>query len=230
MKLSKEALTNLTHGSIYNIEKDGYIVYYHCIQKQIDHLEKVDKFLFDRVVSSASITIEFDTDATSFSFDYRLFSIGSLDSIDIYVNNEPFKFVSLEKYVGPGTVEITLPEGKKRVVVYLPCDSESGVKNFCINGTFESVKKRKETILCYGDSITQGYGSYKTSITYINVLAKNLDVEVVNQGIGGYWFDEEYICPIGETNPDKILVSLGANQLWSPDKYDRIDKFFVNLI
>ena len=30
-------------------------------------------------------------------------------------------------------------------------------------------------------------------------------------------------------NPDKILISLGTNQLWSLDKYERIDKFFNNL-
>lgn len=227
--LLKRKIKELVHGSIYNIEKDGYVVYYHCKQEQIDHLEQVDKFLFDRVVSSASITIEFDTTATSFSFDYKLFNIGSLDTIDIYVNGKLYKCVSLESYVGPTKLSVELPEGNKRVVIYLPCDSETGIRDLCINGSFQKVDKRNETVLCYGDSITQGYGSYKTSITYINVLARELNVEVINQGIGGYWFDEDYIYPIGKTKPDKILISLGTNQLWSLDRYERIDKFFNNL-
>ena len=229
MKLTNEQLTKLVHGAIYNVKKENdYMLYYRCNQEQINHLEKVDKFLYDRTFFHASVTIEFDTDATSFSFKYKVLSVGSLDSFDVYVDGIPCQFLTLEDD-GEKVVEVMLPEGDKRVVIYLPCDSEAGIKEFVINGNFKEVSKRKETVLCYGDSITHGYGSLKSSITYINVCGRRLDWEIVNQGIGGYWFDEEYICPIGDSNPDKILVSLGTNQIWSNDKYDRIIKFFHRL-
>lgn len=230
MKLLNKTLTTLIHGSIYNVKKDkGYMLYYRCNQEQIDHLDKVEKFLYDRTFFQASVTVEFDTDALSFSFDYKIFSVGSFDSFDIYVDGVPYKFVTLENHIKQATVEVELPEGMKRVVMYLPCDSEVGIKDFTINGKFKKIPNRKETVLCYGDSITHGYGSLKSSLTYINVAARELEWEVVNQGIGGYWFDEDYVTSIGDTNPDKILVSLGTNQLWSTDKYERIDKFFDRL-
>ena len=229
MILTNEKLTKLVHGSIYNVKKENdYMLYYRCNQEQIDHLEKVDKFLYDRTFFHASVTIEFDTNATSFSFKYKVFSVGSLDSFDVYVDGIPYKFISLNDD-GEQIVEVVLPEGEKRVVLYFPCDSEAGIKEFAINGDFKNVPRRKETVLCYGDSITHGYGSLKSSITYINACGRKLDWEIINQGIGGYWFDEEYICQTGDSDPDKILVSLGTNQLWSSDKYDRITKFFHRL-
>ena len=230
MKLGNKTLTRLVHGSIYNEKKqNGYMVYYRCLKEQMNHLEGVDKFLYDRALFQASVTIEFDTDASSFSFNYKVFNIGSFDSFDVYVDGVPYQFISLLSYIKEATIEVKLPEGKKRVVMYLPCDAEVGIKDFTIDGNFKNVGKRKTTLLCYGDSITHGYGSLKSSITYVNTLVKELGFEVVNQGIGGYWFDENYIYSIGETNPDKILISLGTNQLWSEDKYDRIDKFFYRL-
>ena len=230
MKLSNNALTKLIHGSIYNVKKqNGYMLYYRCLQEQFDYLVNIDKFLFDRAFFQASVTVEFDTVATSFSFDYKIFNIGSFDSFDVYIDGVPYQFIELERQIKQATVEVILPEGKKRVVMYLPCDSEVGIKDLIINGEYKKVNKRKETVLCYGDSITHGYGSLKSSMTYINTAARELGWEVVNQGIGGYWFDENYIYPIGETNPNKILISLGTNQLWSADKYERIDKFFTKL-
>ena len=70
---------------------------------------------------------------------------------------------------------------------------------------------------------------YHIPQTYINVMNRTMKYNVINQALGGYWFDEEYIVTMDGVCPDKILVSLGTNQLWSSDKYDRIDKFFVNL-
>lgn len=230
MKLSNKTLSKLVHGSIYNLKKDkGYMLYYRCNQEQMNHLEKVDKFLYDRSFFQASVTIEFETNANSFSFDYKVFNVGSFDSFDIYVDGVPYKFIQLERFIKQATVEVQLPKGNKRVVVYLPCDSEVGIKDLVIEGKWKKISDKRELVLCYGDSITHGYGSLKSSLTYINALSRELKWDVINQGIGGYWFDENYIYPIGNENPDRILISLGTNQLWSNDKYERIEKFFQKL-
>lgn len=230
MQLTNNELTSLVHGFIYNAQKDdGYNLYYRCLPEQINHLEKVDKFLYDRSFFQASVTVEFETNATDIRFDYKIFNVGALDSFDIYINGEPYQFISLVSDIKQDTINVRLPEGHKCVTIYLPCDAETGIKNFNINGNWESIPNKKETFLCYGDSITHGYGSLKASITYINTLKRELNCEVLNLGIGGYWFDENYVLPMNDLKPDKILVALGTNQLWSTDKYERIDKFFLKL-
>lgn len=230
MKISNQTLTKLVHGAVQNVSKGkGYVVYYRCTDEQINHLKEVDSFLYDRTFFSASITIEFSTDATSFGFDHKIFSVGSLDSYDVYVNGTPYDFISLEENKDKSSIEIKLPEGHKNVVLYLPCDSEVGIKNFHIDGKWKKIPRRKENMICYGDSITQGYGSLIASLTYINAMNRQLNYEIVNHGIGGYWFDEGMIVNIDNFYPDKIVISLGTNQLWSSDKYERINKFFDKL-
>ena len=228
MKLTNLSLTKLVHGSIYSIRKDEYMLYYRCTKEQIDYLQKVDDFLFVRSLFHASVTIEFDTDASSLSFDYKIFNIGSYDSFDVYINGVAHQFISLKSEIQQDRIEIELPKGNKRVVIYLPCDGEVGIKNFVINGKYKKINNRK-TLLCYGESITHGYGSLKSSLTYVNVVKRKLGLDIVNQGIGGYYFDENYIVPINGYKIDNILISLGTNQLWSNDKYERISKFFSKL-
>ena len=227
MKICNRTLASLVRGSIYNLKKDnGYMMFYRCNQQQMDYLEKVDSFLYDRTFFQSSVTLEFETNATSFSLNYKVFNVGSFDSFDVYVNGTPYKFIQLERHIKQAVLEVLLPEGDKYVVVYLPCDSQVGIKDLVIDGEWKKHKVKRDLVLCYGDSITNGYGSLKSSITYINVLSRELGIDVVNQGIGGYWFDENYVCSIGNVKPDKILVSLGTNQLWSTDKYERINNFF----
>ena len=230
MKLSNNTLTNLVHGAVYNKTVDkGYVVYYRCNKEQMEYLKLLNTFLYERTLFSASITIEFFTDADSFSFDYKCFTIGSKDSFDVYVGEMLYKLISLDEVPEKGSIKVTLPKGNKRVVLYLPADLEVGIKNFQIDGKWKKIPKRKETLLCYGDSITHGYGSMKSSLTYINVMNRTMKYNVINQALGGYWFDENYIVPIEGVSPNKILISLGTNQLWSSDKYERIDRFFAQL-
>ena len=76
MKITNNELFDLVHGSIHKgVKDDGYNIFYRCNQEQIDHLKKVDTFLYDRALFQASVTIEFDTNASSFSFDYKTFTM-----------------------------------------------------------------------------------------------------------------------------------------------------------
>ena len=228
MQISKQTLNEFIHGSVYNEEKDDYILFYRCTKGQIDYLEKVNEFFYDRTKFQASVTLEFDTDATIVSFDYKIFNIGSLDSFDIYVDGIAYQFIQLTNEPNESTIKVELPEGKKNIVIYLPCDSEIGIKDLCINGNLELPTVNKELVLCYGDSITNGFGSFRSSVIYLNVAARKLGWDVVNQGIGGYYFDEKYIYPINKT-PDKILVAFGTNQILWNDITGNIEKFFERI-
>jgi lysophospholipase L1-like esterase len=66
--------------------------------------------------------------------------------------------------------------------------------------------------MCFGDSITQGYIAKFASLSYVNQTARALNAEVVNQGIGGYVFNEAVIDDsILSYKPDIITVAYGTN-------------------
>ena len=226
--ISNQQVLQLIHGCVESKEIGEYIAFYHCNSYQIKHTA-FDDFLHVRAPFSTSVTLEFYTDATKFGFDVKKVYIGSNDTFDLYIDNVAYEFRELETIADGDSVEFTLPAGNKRILLYFPNDSELLFKNFWIEGNYEPVLPRTKTMVCYGDSITNGYGSFRSSLTYVHVMNRQMHFNIYNHGIGGYWYDENFISPTKSIEPDYILVSLGTNQIRSDDRFDRIDKFYKNL-
>ena len=68
MKLSNKTLSSLVHGVYSCGEKEGYLTFNHYTEEQLDYL-KFSDFFYPRAQASSSVTIEFETDAESISFD-----------------------------------------------------------------------------------------------------------------------------------------------------------------
>ena len=225
MKLSHISIKKLLHGALRVEKKKSWTVFYHFTAEQQKMFEGKDKFWYDRTFLSSSITLEFKTDANFFSFDYALVNKYSNDSIDVWVNGTLYKAFDLEKITKKGKLEIALEEGEKTVCVYFPIDSEVHIKNLIILGKYRSVKKG-DKILWVGDSITQGYGTNLTSLSYVNVANRKLNCEVLNQGIGGYIYDADLIEKLPDFTPDKIIVSFGTNHYKAEDFKSRVIAFY----
>ena len=127
-----------------------------------------------------------------------------------------------------------LPEGQHRVTVYFPWSAQTVVSEVHLSDGASIIPvKKKCKLLCFGDSITQGYTSRYTSLSYVNQTARALDAEVVNQGIGGYYFNEATIeSSIVSYQPDVITVAYGTND-WRKHPRDvffsDVKAFFENL-
>lgn len=229
MKLSNKTLYKLVHGAVQMKEMEkGYVTFYRFSDEQIKYFEFND-FYYPRTKFTASVTIEFKTNADSVSFKYKIGYIGSKDSIDVYVNNIAYQFFNIEDINDKGIIEVNLPKGEKEVHIYLPIDCEIDIKDFTINGNYKKVI-RKEKMLCFGDSITHGFGSYKSSLIYVDVMNRQMGYEILNQGIGGYYFDKNNIVTIDNFVPNKILVALGTNQINSTDTLEQIHLFLKKLV
>ena len=228
MKLSTKSIAPLIHGAYSVTEREGYLTFSHYDEKQNEYL-KFSEFFYDRASFSSSVTIEFETDATFVSVDYKIFKVGSYDTVDLYANGVAVAIIHMKDRPDKGRLEFTLPDGKKKVVIYLPIDLNIGIKNLVIDGKWKNPKKNAPKVLWMGDSITQGFGTFITSETYVNVANRVLGYEILNQGIGGYYYDEKIITPMDNFTPDKIIVSMGTNQHRSPDKKERIEKYFEAL-
>ena len=221
MKLSNKTLKKLIKGACYFEEKNGYLFSYRYSKKQIEHMsrEGYDKFWLDRALVSGAQRIEFKTDATEISFDYKASgSCKNANTVDLYIDGILSCVYHIDNRL-KGKVEYKLPAGNKRVSIYLPCESTLQIKGFTINGGYQSVKEKGERVLILGDSITQGAGPSITSLAYANGLARNLGYNILAQGIGGYRFEPDDLMKVDNFEPDKIIVALGTNWYDSPE-YD----------
>lgn len=72
-------------------------------------------------------------------------------------------------------------------------------------------------LLCLGDSITQGVDSRNPAGTYAVRLARLLNAELLNQGVGGHDFDPASFDPELPFEPNLITIAYGVND-WTKNK------------
>ncbi|MCX7704777.1 MAG: SGNH/GDSL hydrolase family protein [bacterium] len=105
-------------------------------------------------------------------------------------------------------------EKEREIRLYLPVSVEVEVISFSAQG--QPLKKVGTRILFLGDSITQGMDCMSPVCTYPCVVAKILNADYINQGVGGFVFDPESLDENFPFQPDIITVSYGVND-WAKD-------------
>lgn len=229
MKLTNEQLKTIYYGALDIAEvEDGYLQAFQYSKEQMDYFERVAEFWYDRCKASTAKTLEFHTAATQISFDYKILWMGSPDSFEVAVDDVITQIYYVKDIEKEGNLVFDLPEGEKKVVVYLPADATVLIREFEINGEFKPVEK-KEKVLWMGDSITQGFGPLRSGETYVSVANRLLNYDILNQGIGGYVYDKNVLMKMGDYTPDKIIVALGTNQFGTETMTD-IEEYYEKLM
>ena len=168
-----------------------------------------------RAMASAGVCLECETDARSLLLEGTAAPGSSQDiwAFDLFVDGRLYahREGSIEREPCIAWTQ-PLPEGRKRVQLYFPTLSQTCIKTLALEeaGFVEPVERRRK-LLCLGDSITQGFITHFPSAAYTNVLAREMDAELLNQGVGGATFDPAVVD--GETDyaPDMITVAYGTN-------------------
>jgi len=216
------------HGSYEFTYKNGYVGFCRFSREQTEYL-KFNDFFYRRAFFSGSVTLEFKTENCRFEFDYVIADVSSKDTLDVLINGKrvySYKLTEMEEKGRLGfTVENIAGNAINEVVVYFPIDADFAIKNFKVSNKISPIK-RNIKVLWIGDSITQGYGTFQTSETFVNVCRKKLGFDVLNQGIGGYYHDAKYLMSLKKFIPDRIIVSMGTNLHDWADKEVRIAEFY----
>ena len=228
MKLTNEQLRSIYFGVLHFGEtEDGYLQSFQYTKEQMAYFERVSEFWYERCFAGSAKTLEFTTEATQLSFDYKMIWAGSEDSIEMAVDGLVSQIYYVKDIAKEGRLTFDMPEGKKDVIIYLPADATVWIRNFEINGEFVPAKKG-EKVLWMGDSITQGYGPLRSAHTYVSVANRLLNYDILNQGIGGYVYDKNVLIEMEGYQPDKIIISMGTNQFGSPTMQD-VEEYYVRL-
>ncbi|MCR5178054.1 MAG: SGNH/GDSL hydrolase family protein [Lachnospiraceae bacterium] len=227
--MTNKELKNIYFGA-YSFEEteDGYLQAFQYSKPQMEYFKGAFDFWYERCSATTAKTIEFLTEATKISFGYRIIWKGSEDSFELMVDGLISEIVYVKDVADEGTIEWSLPEGRKSVVIYLPADATVLLKNFAINAGAERPEKTCK-VLWLGDSITQGYGPLRSAETYVSIANRLLGYDIINQGIGGYVYDKKSLMPMEGYHPDKIIVALGTNQYGTESMKD-VEEYYETLM
>lgn len=228
MNLSTQQLKSIYFGALEFAEtEDGYLQAFQYTEPQIKYFEQVSEFWYDRCIASTAKTLEFTTSATAVSFEDKILWMGSEDSVELYINGIFSKLVYVKDLKTKGKISFDLPEGEKQVMIYLPVDATMLIRNFTIDGDFTPPVK-KEKVLWMGDSITQGYGPLRSSMTYVSIANRTLKYDIINQGIGGYVYDKNVLTDMNGYRPDKIIIAMGTNQ-FETESLVEVEEYYTAL-
>ncbi len=234
MVLTNNELKKIYFGAYFFEEtEDGYLQAFQYGKAQMDYFKEAFDFWYDRCMATTAKTLEFSTTATEISFEYKIIWKGSDDSFEMMIDGLITKVEYVKDLKDEGKITWTLPAGKKDVVIYLPIDATVLIRNVNINAELTPAVKG-DKVLWLGDSITQGYGPLRSSCSYVSVANRILGYDILNQGIGGYIYDNKSLMKMDGYTPEKIIVAMGTNQYGDKkpevvrDYYDTLTGIYGN--
>ena len=215
MKLDATQLSKIVHNVVsFSFDEKGLLHFHRFSEKQRETYARESQDWAMKTRSSASATLDFITNSNYITLKFNLYPGSSqrYGSIDLYVDGV-FHNSRVAEDLSISLAGFPLPEGEHRITVYFPWSAETVVHEVRLSEGATVIPVEKSCkLLCFGDSITQGYISQFTSLSYVNQTARALNAEVVNQGIGGYVFNEATIDEsIVSYQPNIITVAYGTN-------------------
>ena len=213
-------------GAVEAVESDGEWTFRRFLPKQAQaYRDAGNEDFYRKTFATAGVRLAFRTDAESLSFDYR-FAYGSSRSFgyfDICVDGAIVAHVGLENDDGGRhRAEAALGPGEKKVEIHFPWSRQAFVSPLSLRGaTFATPLRRSRTMLCFGDSITQGYDARHPSLSYVEAVARFLDADPVNKAVGGDVFFPALLR-------ERVPVRLGSKRKKDDEELCALLKSFIN--
>jgi hypothetical protein len=217
MILNEQQLTNILTGALITWTENGEFRASRFTEKQLAYYaRKNGEELLKKAYATASMTLDFMSDADAISFDWWMKEASSrrFYHFDLYVDGVMCDHYDAERTEAEyrGHVCFGLPEGTHRVTLYLPNLMATSLKNVVLeNATFAEPCKRSRKFYFVGDSITQGYDAIYPSMSYVNRIARCMDADVLNQAVGSEIFDANIPDEDLPYAPDLVAIAYGTN-------------------
>ncbi len=218
MILSQEQIKSITKGAErIELKENGYFQFYRFTKLEEEVYAahpRANEFLRS-TYRPAGIRFALYTDSDFLAFDI---TSGKSDSIgvakfDVYENGVMTKNIAVDyNYMNFAKINISLSKGEKLLELYFPYNAYVQLANVELadNATLTPAS-RKYKMLAYGDSITHGSTAGHPSFSYAPALARMLNADLTNKGIGGEEYYPKLIEEPAKETPDWITVAYGTN-------------------
>lgn len=248
MKLSFEQLKSITLGAVRIEETETGTEFFRFTKEQEELYKTRSKDLYSQKFATSGIKFSFATNSETLClkttvssgsnrcyFAFDLFVDGvfadSLKNFDESAITLPYTTATFE--FGEFEKKFELKKGKKRIDLYFPWSARAVINELCLDdGAVIEPIKPKHKLLCFGDSITQGYDALHPANKYTTKLANWLDAEEYNKAFGGDIFFPELAVTQEDFTPDFISVAYGTNDwnnCFEEEFNSHCTSFFQNL-
>lgn len=218
MYLSEQQVKEITRGTLDITCENGVYYFYRFSKWQMEVYKNTKADFFKKSQATSSVNFDFVTDADKFGFDFQVTSGSSRDFyyFDIYVDGVLTKHCGESPmWIKKGRIDVDLPEGEHRVTVWFPNLACAMISNISVtDGAAVRPVAYDTKMICWGDSITQGYDAIFPSLSYANRLAQHFNAYMINQAIGGERFAPHILDKDMGFKPDIITIAYGTND-WS---------------
>lgn len=248
MELTFSQIKEITLGADRVLQEENGVAFRRYTKEQEELYLSRSEGLYLKTKHTSGIQLRFRTDSTSlrlagvpsdalsrFYFAVEVQVDGkTIGTIDNYSDVElPASYASIRLPIEPFDRTFDLGTGEKEVAVYLPWTMHVSFSCVAVDdGAFVVPVKPRYQMLCFGDSITQGYDAMRPSNKYATQLAQLLGAEEHNKGNGGDWMFPELVLLKDKFEPDYISVGYGTND-WSRLTREALEEntkaFFANL-
>jgi len=222
---SNEEIIDLATGYVRAYEKNGFPVFERVTPRQVEVLNGYNG-LWQR---TSGVSLNFHTNSKFVAMElFNDYESGDT-SFDFYVDGVMAKSVNAVTLDEVTFFKLNLDGEMHNVQIYYSNQSRGFLRNLAIekDAVFEKHQYKKK-ILFLGDSITEGAGATTSSMCYANIVAREMDYEVLNQAISGYGHDADYI-EMPEVAPDVILLAMGINDQGNANFEEKVREYHEKL-
>lgn len=214
-----EVLGRILQNKLETHISDGYALPVRFTEKQLDLYASLGNGFKGNSLCTAGICLDFITDS---GFLKLKVAYGKADkqyaAYDLYIDNYFVNSINSSPEAGEDcVVTFKLSENirkDRRITIYLPHVVATYIKEIELedNSSIKETPGRKMNYLCLGGSISQGMTSKKPSSMYAIQLARILDMNLINQGVGGYYYEADSLDENLPYSADLITVAYGGNE------------------
>ena len=214
MVLTNEQLRATLRGALEVKEENGHVAPYRFGAHLRENVYGVGNQFHGAMSHTSGVVSTFRTNSELLSFSWELTEASPDQSFDVWAGGIFLSHTVTSTLTG--RTEVELPAGDKTVTIYYPYRRAGRIFDVTLDdgADFAAADAPACRILFLGDSITHGSSTAFSSMTYAHQIARELDAEIVNQGIGGEGFNPHAVDMDMPFDPDLISVSYGTND-WS---------------
>ena len=233
MVLKKSDVERITFGALKITENDGHFDFFRFTDEQIAVYEKENLDFHKKAFGTASVMLDFYTNSRTLSFNFATESKAGPNLkfafIDAWVDGMMVAHLGDYSIEPRGDrAELLLGEGEKRVTLYLPSVFRTTLSQITLeDGASLRPAEKKYKALILGDSITHGYCAHFPSLNYANTVIRDLELDAVNQAIGGEVFRPSILGSAPLFEPDVVTVALGTNNRYNQKEADEYFKILA---
>ncbi len=235
MQLDLKTIKSITKGAVRITNDNGFRFYRFTTEQENQYKKFHDRFL-NKTYSTTGVCMDFLTDTNSIfmDIDFSESTTRKYYAFDIFCDNKKisevtnfclgddlfntrFELKNVKK-------EIILPEGEKHIKIVFPWSVVPTLNEIRIDDeSYIRPALKKDIMLFFGDSITQGYDARYPSESYVYRLSELMNVDVYNKAIGGEVFFPELLEYNDDFIPKYISVAYGSND-WNGCTYEDFEK------